>query len=790
MYLKSLYTTVISTVILLLGIAGCSAPVVPPVKVEVSNRVVNYVADVKPILDKRCVTCHSCYNSPCQAKFSSFEGVDRGASKLVVYDAMRLQAQDPTRLFIDAQTTTQWRDKEFYSLTDNTNQSDGFNDSIMMHMLHDKELHPDVIGSYDPEVDELACPRNKEEINEYMEDKPNHGMPYGMPKIEDAEYHTLASWLQQGAHGPSKAEQKKLTTPSQAVSKEIVKWEEFFNQSDAKHTVTARYLYEHLYLAHWNFSVAPDEFYEIVRSKTPSPEPVDLVVTLRPYDDPKVDKFYYRLVKIHSTLVHKTHMVVEFDDEKLARMNELFIEPKWTEKPHYINYETKKSANPFLAFYQIPAKSRYQFLLDNSHYIIMTFIRGPVCRGQMALNVIHDHFWLMFQDPEYDLTVQQPSFLLREADNLEMPIETSSQSVFKTFSDEYKEKFEQYFINKAKLYQETYPNGLGVETIWKGNKASDAPLLTIYRHFNSASVHKGVIGELPRTMWVLDYSEIERIYYLLVAGYDVFGNISHQTNIRRYFDYIRMEGELNFLTYMPQDKRLKIFKSWYIDDDDVQDLEDLDIDKIPTAFQYKSEYPKAEFIEELVNNQILKSTDISFDHINYYTEGQTPPAMPTEFNSKKDLKDGFRSLTAPGTGFISYVTDNHVNVIHLRVIMEDNTNIVGSIVINRWHDNVNSMFNGEQSNPKKDTMDFVKGSIGSYPNMFAIVKYDELPDFFNIMKNFNGSDEYKNRLKKYFIPRNSPKFWSTFDWFQNHFNESDPVNSALYDLNRYYYKGW
>jgi hypothetical protein len=88
------------------------------------------------------------------------------------------------------------------------------------------------------------------------------------------------------------------------------------------------------------------------------------------------------------------------------------------------------SANPFEAFYQIPAKSRYQFLLDNAHYTVMTFIRGPVCRGQMALNVIHDHFWLMFQDPKYDLSVQYPGFLLMQKDNLSMPIETSSKDIF------------------------------------------------------------------------------------------------------------------------------------------------------------------------------------------------------------------------------------------------------------------------------------------------------------------------------------------------------------------------
>ncbi len=773
---------------MLLLFTGCITPELAPVEVKSTQKHISYLDDVKPILDNRCVSCHSCYNSPCQAKFSAFEGVDRGASKLLVYDAVRLRAADPTRLFIDAQSTEEWREKEFYSLTKSEDSNMTHNDSIMMHMLHDKKMNPEIIGEYAPESDDLICPRDKDEMNEYAEDKPNHGMPYGMPQVDEQEYLTLAQWLQQGAKGPTVQEQKMLKTPSTVAQKEIEKWEAFLNTKDAKHVMTARYLYEHLYLAHWNFKVAPDEYYEIVRSKTPSPAPIDLVVTLRSYDDPGVDTFYYRIVKMHATPVHKTHMVVEFDDVKLARIKEQFIETPWMEKPHVMSYNSKISSQPFEVFAQMPAKSRYQFLLDNSHYIIMTFIRGPVCRGQMALNVIHDHFWIMFQDPEYDLTVLKPDFLKSEADNLVMPIETNDLSVFNTFTDDYKEAFERYFLAKSKIHMKEYPEGLGVEGIWKGEKASDAPILTIYRHYDSASVHKGVVGELPRTMWVLDFSQLERIYYLLVAGYDVYGNISHQTNIRRYFDYIRMEGEENFLTYLPKDRRMEYMKSWYIGIDDIQDLEELEISNIETAIEYKTEHPRGEFIEQVVNNHILKSTGIKFDDINYYAEGQVPPKMPTSFETREKLKEGMRSLTKPGTGFIRYITNNGMNVMHLRIKMEDGSDTVGSLVVNRWHDNVNSMFNGEQSSPEKDTLDFIKYSVGSYPNMFAVVDYKDLPDFFDLLENYNGTPEYNAKISKYLTSRSDKNFWPIFDWFQNHFNESDPLNAGLYDLNRYFSK--
>lgn len=416
----------------------------------------------------------------------------------------------------------------------------------------------------------------------------------------------------------------------------------------------------------------------------------------------------------------------------------------------------------------------------------MTFIRGPVCRGQMALNVINDHFWVMFKDPKFDISIQQPGFLLQQADNLNIPIQITNKNIFKTFSDSYRDRAKRYMIAKENLYDKTYPNGLGIESIWKGNSAKDAPLLTIYRHFNNASVHRGVLGELPKTTWVIDYPQLERIYYTLVAGYDIFGNVSHQTNIRRYMDFLRLEGEFNFISYMPPNTRLKIFKSWYIGDSSVEDMKKFNIIKRKSKINYNTSYPKSEFIEKVVKTHILKSTKIDFDDINYYKIGDIPPQMPKKFHTSKDFKNAIRSLTAPGTKFVKHLVNSNANNVLVRIILPDNKNHVFSIVINRWHDNVSSLFDEESTlNSNKDTMDFIEGSVGSYPNVFVVVNYNDLPEFFDILENYNNSDYYNKKIVKYFISRANPKFWEIFDWFQNNFNKAKPLKSGLYDLNRY-----
>ena len=778
-------------ILLVLIFAGCTETSTTTLyQVQSTGEKVDFLNDIKPILNKRCVSCHSCYNSPCQAKYSSFEGVDRGASKELVYDATRLLTSDPTRLFIDAQTTFEWRKKDFYSVTQSLNPISVENDSIMGQMIRDKMFNPEYVAEYDPENDTLICPSNEAEMRKYLRKKPKHGMPYGFPALQKNEYKTLMSWLDQGAKGPSTTEQNKLTKPDSKTSKEIRKWEDFFNTDDAKHAMTSRYLYEHYYLAHINFKTSPKDFYEIVRSKTSYPHKIDIIPTARPFEDPGTEKFFYRFRRIHSTIVHKTHMVVEFDDATLLRIKELFIQPKWLEKPYRVAYDIDISTNPFLVFAQIPAYARYQFLLDNSHYILMTFIRGPVCRGQMALNVIHDHFWVMFQDPKHDLSIRSTKFLLQQAKNLEMPIKDTTMALFETFSDKYRKKYIKYFDEKQKFYDQVYPNGLGIEGIWKGNTSKDSPLLTIYRHYNSASVHRGALGKLPRTMWVIDYPQFERIYYSLVAGYNVYGNVSHQTNVRRYMDFLRMEGEANFLSYMPYDIRLQMFKSWYIGDETVERKNEYGMQR-DTGVKYTSKYPKSEFIESVVNGHILKSTGIGFDKINYFRENQHPPKMPKTFSKISDFEQAVRSLTAPGTGFLEYITDHGINTIHIRLNMPNNRTKVSTMVINRWHDNVNSIF-GEKKrlNSLKDTIDFIPHSVGSYPNMFAVIDYKNLPDFFDLIENFDRSEESIKRIKKYFISRADKDFWKTFDWFQTHFNDADPQQAGLYDLNRYYRKVW
>ncbi len=738
------------------------------------NNTISYAKDIKPILDNRCVTCHSCYNSPCQLKLSSFDGLKRGASKTSIYEN-RLNAVNPTRLFVDALNENQWREKDFYSVSQHFKNSDT---SVMIELLEQKQKNPLNIGKYSPETDELSCIKTKDELEKYLEDKPNHGMPYGLPVISKKEHELLTKWLKQ----------KDLTSDEKFEVNDlenslIIQFEEFFNNKNIKHQVSARYIFEHLFLAHISFDKNSENFFELVRSKTKT-GPVEIIATRFPYDKIN-EEFYYRFRLIKSTIVHKTHMVYKMNKEKLSRYTELFINTKWTEEPYIPPYDSKVSSNALKTFKQMPAKSRYQFLLDDIHYVIMNYIRGPVCKGQIALNVINDHFWVMFMDPDYDLAVKNKYYLNDNLHHLSIPNKYGDNpDLLETFSivDNYEQAVD-YYKNKNAIYNSYYKNGIPIQAIWKGNQEeqNDA-LLTIYRHFDSASVHKGALGNIPRTLWLIDFPLLERLYYSLVAGFDVFGSTQHQFLVRKHMDRLRIEGETNFLEFLPIESRKEYFNSWY-----KSWIAKYFTYYVPSKTKSNIEFKTTNYKDEFIN-KVLEYTNTKKDDINFIQEDYKATTILEKYENKKQITQTLKMLTLPNNSkLIQNYTNDKSNLAYIKIELNSGENLVYTMVINRWHDNVALMFDEDSRlDASKDRINFIEGFIGSYPNAFVVVKQDELSDFFNLIYNYQDTKNHKKRLLKYAINRANPKFWEVYDWFTKEFKKQDNIEFGLFDLNRYY----
>ena len=368
------------------------------------------------ILEQRCIVCHGCYDAPCQLKLEAQVGLERGASKDKVYDGGRLIAANVTRLFDDAFTEKGWRDKGFYPVLDEEDPKNG----TLYRLLQLKQAHPLATDGPMPKGFDFSlyrdqqCPK-PDEFDEYAREKPLWGMPYGFPGLNAEQHSTLSNWILAGA--PEELP-KPLTKDQYAM---LERWESFLNQPSLRHQLMARYIYEHLFLASLYLN-AEDEtvWFRLVRSRTPPGEPLDLITTRRPYDDPGVKRVHYRLQRMPVTTLAKTHMPYRIDQARLDWYQELFIDVDYDVKK-LPGYDPNVSSNPFRTFRALPINSRYQFLLEESRFTIMNFIKGPVRRGQIALNVIDDHFWVLFANPkEIDVDLDA-EFLANESDNLGLP---------------------------------------------------------------------------------------------------------------------------------------------------------------------------------------------------------------------------------------------------------------------------------------------------------------------------------------------------------------------------------
>ena len=744
---------------------------------------VSYYKEVKPILDSRCVTCHGCYDAPCQLKLGSIEGVDRGASKEIVYDSSRLKAADPSRLFVDASMTEDWRKKGFYPILNeriDTNVAN-LDNSIVAKLLSLKHLNPQPTSGklgeeYALDINRtLQCP-TLQEVPAYQHDHPQWGMPYAMPGLSQQEEHTLTQWLQEG----SKVEP--LPPLSLESVKAVGQWENYFNGSSLKQKLVFRYIYEHLFIGHIHFKGHPEnEFFQWVRSKTGPGQPIKEINTVRPYDDPGIGRFYYRLRAITETIVDKTHFVYELSDERKQRYDELFFEPDYqvTVLP---SYSPEVAANPFKAFFELPPASKYKFMLDEAEYFVSGFIKGPVCRGEVATESIRDQFWVVFMKPRHFYPKKAVQFLADNYQLLGLPGEEGDQIGLFGWSN-YDDFGRQYLKHKDNFINSVLSNGQGLDlnTIWDGEGSNHNAALTIFRHFDSATVLKGFIGGTPLTGWVIDYPIFERLHYLLVAGFNVYGSAGHQLASRTYMDILRQDAEDNFLRFMPAMERLSIYNTWYAGIKGVNGLrnaEPLFSIGHETQVKYQTSNYKKEFFDQI--RQRLGSAAGVVDTINgceqvdCSRDNITPIQQQVDSDMRKLAK--FKGLQLSALPELSLV----------RVIMgaaeEDR---VYSLITDKAYSNISKLLEGSNRLPEQDSVTIVPGFIGSYPNFFFTVEKAHLMEFINTLGAARTEIEKDTLYSQFGLRRTHPKLWQHVDWFNQQYKEEKGLSAGLLDMSRY-----
>lgn len=743
---------------------------------------VQYQRDIQPIFDNNCAACHSCNDAPCQLKLTSDDGTERGASKLTVYDGTRTKDLLPTRLGIDALSTSAWRSKGFYSTQYGpVDKADLRQASLLSRMVELGHRNPWPPNSKLPDDLVLGTERVNEcptldEFDRYAKKHPQQGMPLGVVGLTDAEYFTIQTWVDEG----SRVEPSKLKASS-AELRAIAGWETYLNRRGAREQLVARYLYEHLFIAHLYFSneKAP-HFFELVRSRTLSGEIVQ-IASVRPNDDP-VSSFVYRFRLITDTLVEKTHITYALSDSRMKRVNALFFGTQWAAGPAP-GYSENERANPFVTFAAIPAKARYKFMLDEAEYFVRSFIRGPVCSGQIATDVIRDQFWTMFENPASERYVNDASYRAQVTSLIGVPGQDSDLTAVASEWKKYNEQRNHYVELRQAEYARTQPLGPLLDDIWDGDGWNHVALLTIFRHFNNAAVSRGLIGAVPETMWLMDYPLLERSYYQLVVNFNVFGSVSHQLKTRLYFDLIRNESEYNFLRLLPRESRNPLREQWYAQGGKKKwfaKYAPVD-DHVPTRIVYKTANVKNEFSTLLYRR--MKAVRGPADNINRCARNNC--TSKDESAITRSANRALRKLVSGPAAQLPYIK-LMPELSYLRVTAPTGDRLIYAMVHNRAHSNVAFLLKEEDRFlPEQDTLTIWPGTLGSYPNFIFDVPLADLETFTRTLLQVHTPEELEGVANGWGVRRTRPDFWKVFHDITRYLQETAPTQAALFDMNRY-----
>jgi hypothetical protein len=398
-----------------------------------------------------------------------------------------------------------------------------------------------------------------------------------------------------------------------------------------------------------------------------------------------------------------------------------------------------------------------------------------------------DRFWVVFLDPKADQMLLAPDFLLEVSDYLKIP--SSQEGNVKLFGTwkKYLKLEQEYVAKRFGFYEAMKQHDINdaMNFLWDGEGKNPNAALTIFRHFDSASVDYGFTGDYPETAWVIDYPLLERIHYLLVAGFNVFGNLKHQLNTRLYMDFLRMEGEDMYLAFLPVSHRTEIRDSWY---GGMRKGMERDLGEIygwmnkDVVIGYKTDDPQLELFQHMEKKlaPVLKRDD----DINRCVEAD----CRSKKGSAKHQADVAMQKVAEIKGLV-LIAFPDLAFVRVKMGGKAEDDLAYTIIRNKAYNNVTSMFSDEKDSATRDysndSLTVVDWLEGSYPNFFFEVDIKDIEKFTERYASLENREDYERFVSVYGVRRTNQNFWKTADWFQDKSRQQRPVRAGLFDLNRY-----
>jgi len=289
----------------------------------------------------------------------------------------------------------------------------------------------------------------------------------------------------------------------------------------------------------------------------------------------------------------------------------------------------------------------------------------------------------------------------------------------------------------------------------------------LFRHSDSASVVQGLVGDPPKTAWVIGYPLFERIYYLLVAGYDVYGDLGHQLDSRLYMDFMRMEGEFNFLVLLPKAARQPTADYWYRGaSDEVKEYvygSNASFDR-ETGIDFRTNDPQRELYGML--------------------QARLAPVLAPRFDLSTVADEGLRrelqALAAVRGASTAWLPE----LAFVRVEDPPRPPQYFTLIRNTAHSNVTHLIEKKELLPAENTLTVVPGFIGAYPNAVYRLRRADLPALTAAIRGLGSEDDYRKLADRFAIRHTDPAFWAASDAMNDAYTRARPLEAGLFDLNR------
>ena len=296
------------------------------------------------------------------------------------------------------------------------------------------------------------------------------------------------------------------------------------------------------------------------------------------------------------------------------------------------------------------------------------------------------------------------------------------------------------------------------------------------------------MGEIPKTAWVMDYPIFERIYYNLVAGFNIYGNVSHQVATRLYMDHLRMQSENLFLGLPARgpargDPRLVVRRRH------AQPLlrgRRTACARSITARRsdYKTSDPKAELLE-----MMIAQAGPAAGPPDLLNRCAKPPCDRPDASARRARRRARAPAHRLGQGRLRAAAAGGRLPARARRPgnAQGENDLVYALVHNDAHTNVAFMFDEDKRRlPADDTLSVRARTLRQLPELLLRGgRRRRSPRSSASMLALRSDADLERFVASYGIRRTSARFWETADWLHADLKRREPTEAGLYDFDRY-----